>query len=88
VGGLRCDRSAKLIPSFAIGDRTQALAHQLVHDLAKRLAPGQLPVFSSDGLALYFYALTAHFGEWIQIIGERRPAKRGAFGLSYCTHNS
>ena len=24
-----------------------------------------LPVFSSDGLRLYFYALTAHFGRWI-----------------------
>jgi hypothetical protein len=23
-----------------------------------------LPVFSSDGLRLYFYALTAHFGQW------------------------
>lgn len=67
-----CDASTKLIPAFALGPRTQAMAHQLVHEIAQRLAPGCLPVFSSDGLALYFYALTAHFGEWTQALGERR----------------
>ncbi len=29
------------------------------------LAPGCLPLFTSDGLNLYFYALTAHFGHWL-----------------------
>jgi len=28
------------------------------------LAPGCLPVFASDGLNHYFYAITAHFGHW------------------------
>jgi IS1 family transposase len=28
-------------------------------------------VFSSDGLALYFYAITAHFGAWVQAANER-----------------
>jgi hypothetical protein len=28
------------------------------------LAPGCLPLFTSDGLNLSFYALTAHFGQW------------------------
>jgi len=50
----------------------QALAHHLVHEVAQRLAHGCVPVFSSDGLALYFYALTAHFGSWVQAAGERR----------------
>lgn len=67
-----CDARTKLIPAFALGPRTQALAHQLAHEVAQRLAPGCLPVFSSDGLSLYFYALTAHFGEWVQPAGERR----------------
>jgi len=76
------DARTKLIPAFALGSRTQAVAHQLVHptslrfgdysEVAPRLAPSCLPVFSSDGLALYFYALTAHFGEWVQTLGERR----------------
>jgi IS1 family transposase len=67
-----CDARTKLIPAFAQGPRTQAVAHQLVHDIGHRLAPGCVPVFSSDGLALYFYALTAHFGAWAQTLGERR----------------
>jgi transposase-like protein len=69
---IACDAGTKLIPAFVLGARTQALAHQLVHDIAKRLAPDCLPVFSSDGLALYFYALTAHFGTWVQAANERR----------------
>jgi transposase-like protein/IS1 family transposase len=67
-----CDAGTKLIPAFALGARTQAFAHQLVHDVAKRLAPDCLPVFSSDGLALYFFALTAHFGAWVQTANARR----------------
>jgi len=31
-----------------------------------------VPVFSSDGLKHYFYALTAHFGEWVILDGEKR----------------
>lgn len=56
------DARTKLIPAFALGPRNQALAHQLLHEVVQRLAPDCLPVLSSDGLALYFYALTAHFG--------------------------
>jgi hypothetical protein len=29
--------------------------------------PFCLPLFTSDGLNLYFYALTAHFGQWLQM---------------------
>jgi IS1 family transposase len=66
------DAQTKLIPVFKLGPRTQALAHQLVHELASRLASGCLPVFSSDGLSWYFYALTAHFGQWVQEVGRRK----------------
>lgn len=71
------DARTKLIPAFALGARTQEFAHQLVHDIAKCLAPDCLPVFSSDGLALYFYALTAHFGAWVQ-----PPTNAAALGAS------
>lgn len=67
-----CDARTKLIPAFALGPRTQTLANQLVHELVCRLASGELPIFSSDGLALYFYSLTAHFGHWEQAVGEHR----------------
>jgi transposase-like protein/IS1 family transposase len=67
-----CDARTKLIPAFVLGPRTQTLANQLVHELVCRLAPGELPIFSSDGLALYYYSLTAHFGHWQQAVGENR----------------
>ena len=34
----------------------------MLHQVSTSLAPGCLPVFSSDGLNQYFYAITAHFG--------------------------
>ena len=46
------------------------MAHRLTHSLRQSLAPGCLPLFTSDGLNLYFYALTAHFGDWLT--GSRR----------------
>lgn len=35
-----------------------------VHQVMLTLAPGCLPVFTSDGLNHYSCALTAHFGYW------------------------
>ena len=40
---------------------------QRIHSLRRILAPGCLPLFTSDGLNVYFYALTAHFGHWLQV---------------------
>jgi hypothetical protein len=37
-----------------------------MHSVRQILAPGCIPLFTSDGLNLYFYALTAHFGQWLQ----------------------
>jgi hypothetical protein len=46
---------------------------QLVHDLKTRLAPrGALPMFTTDGLRGYFYALTAHFGGWYRPLRARQ----------------
>jgi hypothetical protein len=33
----------------------------------KAWPPFCLPLFNSDGLNLYFYALTAHFGQWLAL---------------------
>ncbi len=43
------------------------MAHRVIHSLRELLAPGYIPLFTSDGLNVYFYALTAHFGNWIQV---------------------
>ena len=59
------------------------MAHTVVHDLRQRLAPDCLPIFTSDGLHLYFYALTAHFGQWVQGVGQRAREWQVAAGLLY-----
>ena len=58
------DPCTKMLPALQLGPRTQTMAHRLIHSLRESLAPGCLPLFTSDGLNLYFYALTAHFGTW------------------------
>ena len=58
-------------PALALGARTQQTAHTLVHGLRAALAAGCTPVITTDGLRLYFYALTAHFGSWVTA-GRRR----------------
>jgi len=62
---LALDPKTKLIPALALGARTQRTAHTLVHRLRGTLAAGCTPVITTDGLRLYFYALTAHFGSWV-----------------------
>ncbi len=77
------DPRTKLIPVLHLGARTQRAAHAVVHDLRSRLAPGCLPVFTSDGLNLYFYALTAHFGQWVTTAGQRARQWQVAADLIY-----
>jgi len=68
-----------------LGPRTQNAAHRVIHSLRQMLAPGCLPLFTSDGLNLYFYALTAHFGHWLQVGQRGRNVRRWqvAAGLIY-----
>ncbi len=68
-----CEAKSKLIPVLQLGPRTQEMAYSVVHELKSRLKPGCIPVFSSDGLKHYFYALTAHFGEWIKPDDQTKP---------------
>jgi transposase-like protein len=69
---LAIDPRSKLLPVLHLGPRTQPAAHLFIHALRQSLAPGCLPFFTSDGLNLYFYALTAHFGQWIQMVRRGR----------------
>jgi len=71
---LAIDPISKIIPVLLLGPRTQNAAYALIHTLRQQLVPTCLPVFTSDGLNLYFYALTAHFGEWVKGKG-RQPSR-------------
>jgi IS1 family transposase len=62
---LALDPRTKLIPALALDARTQQTAHTLVHRLRGALAAGCTPLITTDGLRLYYYALTAHFGSRI-----------------------
>ena len=65
--------TTKIVPVIQLGPRTLAVAQAVVHELRQRMQAGQpLPVFSTDGLRLYFYALTAHFGQWITVPGNHK----------------
>jgi IS1 family transposase len=77
------DPVSKIIPVLPLAARTQDAAHRLIHDLHRRLPPGCIPVFTSDGLNQYFYALTAHFGQWVGATGRRARQWHVAPGLIY-----
>ena len=80
---LAVDPISKLIPVLHLGARTQDAAHTVIHTVHQQLAPGCVPVFTSDGLNLYFYALTAHFGQWVAKAGRRVRQWQVAAGLMY-----
>jgi IS1 family transposase len=67
------DAQSKAWLAWHVGKRTQADAHRIVHQVKQRLANECVPVFTSDGLQQYFYALTAHFGRWGEAEGKRKP---------------
>jgi IS1 family transposase len=78
---LAVDPVSKIVPVLHLGPRTQAAAYAVTHALKERLAPGAIPVVTSDGLRLYYYALTAHFGQWVT--DGRRRVWRVAATLVY-----
>jgi transposase-like protein/IS1 family transposase len=73
---LAIDPLTKIVPVLHLGPRTQNVAHRVIHSLRQLLAPGCLPLFTSDGLNLYFYAITAHFGQWLEVIQRGRHVRQ------------
>jgi IS1 family transposase len=67
------DALSKAWLAWHVGKRTQADAHRIIHRVKRVLAEDCVPVFTSDGLAQYFYGLTAHFGAWGKEEGHRKP---------------
>src|SRR5437660_10015643 len=49
------------------------MAQRIVHQVAKMLAPGCVPLCLTDGLKAYATAILVHFGHWMQ--SERRQGK-------------
>jgi IS1 family transposase len=80
---LALDAKTKLIAAAQLGPRTQDSAHALIHSLTRVLAPGYIPAFTSDGLNLYFYSLTAHFGAWVDNLQSKKQEWLVAASLLY-----
>jgi IS1 family transposase len=60
------DPVSKLIPALHLGGRKNDDAFALLHQLKICLKSDWVPLFLSDGLRSYFYAITAHFGSWFR----------------------
>jgi IS1 family transposase len=70
------DPESKLMLSARVGERSQAMAQAVLHQIAQLLAPGCVPLFLSDGNPSYLPAIVRHFGHWVQL--PRRHAKGSA----------
>src|SRR3989442_2993254 len=66
------DPVTKLLLAIDVGPRTLAMAQCVVHQVARLLAQGCMPLFLTDGHKDYFTAILAHFGHGVQ--PERRKA--------------
>ena len=67
------DPESKLMLSARVGERSQAMAQAVLHQIAQLLVPGCVPLFLSDGNPSYLPAIARHFGHWVQ--QPRRHAK-------------
>jgi len=67
------DALSKAWLAWYVGKRTQADAHRIIHRVKRVLAVDCMPGVTSDGLQQYYYGLTAHFGEWVNEAGWRKP---------------
>jgi hypothetical protein len=77
------EATTKVIPVMKPGPRTLDMAMGVVHELCQRMPTGCTPIFTSDGLKLYCYALTTHFGHWTLGEGLRKPMWEIAAGFLY-----
>lgn len=66
------DVESKVMLALNLAPRQQKSAYALLHEVKQRLDDEQIPIFSSDGLRMYFYAITAHYGLWLPPL----PGKR------------
>jgi IS1 family transposase len=77
------EASTKVMPVMQVGPRTLDMAMGVIHELRQIMPSGCMPILSSDGLRLYYYALTAHMGHWAQLEEGSKPVWEIAAGFIY-----
>lgn len=63
---------SKVLLVIHLGGRKKQDAQTFVHLVKEKLVEDCMPVFTSDGLRMYFYALTAHYGSWYRPLRARK----------------
>ena len=66
------DPESTLLLSIDVGERTLAMAQDVVHQVTRVLAPDCAPLFLTDGFREYMTALLSHYGHWVQ-----QPRRQG-----------
>jgi hypothetical protein len=78
------DPISKTIPSLHVDGRTKEDPFALFHELKHRVRLDCISAATTDGLRIYFYALTAHFGSWFRPPNARsdhwQPSKELHYG--------
>jgi len=77
------DARTKIVPVVHIGRRKRDDAMVVVHQLKGRLAAGCVPIVTTDGLAAYYRAITAHFGRYVDQPNKRQRDWQVDPGLLY-----
>jgi IS1 family transposase len=70
------DPVSKFWLGYSLGERSLSTVQHLVHQVIHRLAPGQLPLFLTDGEPSFESALLAHFGQWGKVSDEGQTHRR------------
>lgn len=65
------DVKMKIITVMQMGAGRQEITFSVVYELKGGLADECVPVFSTEGLKHDYYALTAHFGNWVSADGKK-----------------
>jgi len=79
---LAIDSRTKILPVLQLGPRTQHMAHRVIHSLRQILAPGCLPLFTSDGSISPSMRLPAQFGHWREVRRQGRKVLQWQVAMS------
>lgn len=67
------DVQSRLLLAWGVDRRSQKAANRLLHLIYRRIKDDMIPAFTSDGLNMYYYAITPHWGSWQVVDGKRKP---------------
>lgn len=70
------DPVSKFWLGYSLGERSLSTVQHLVHRVIQRLAPGQQPLFLTDGEPSFESALLGHFGQWGEVSQEGQRHRR------------